>query len=59
LVSSRLGFDRFRQGTLVKLFDTELDTGESYFLILRPEDARRPDVQALTQWLLEEFKLAA
>ena len=59
LVSSRLGFDRFQQGTLVKLFDTELDTGESYFLILRPEDARRPDVQALTQWLLEEFKLAA
>jgi LysR family glycine cleavage system transcriptional activator len=59
LVSSRLGLDRFQQGTLVKLFDTELDTGESYFLILRPEDARRPDVQALTQWLLEEFKLAA
>lgn len=58
LVSSRLGVERFQQGTLVKLFDKELDTGESYFLILRPEDAHRPDVQALTQWLLREFKLS-
>lgn len=58
LVSSRLGIERFQHGTLVKLFDTELDTGESYFLILRPEDAERPEVQALTRWLLHEFKLA-
>lgn len=59
LVSSRLGNDRFQQGSLVKLFDTELQTGESYFLLLRPEDESRPDIQALTQWFLDEFKTAA
>jgi LysR family transcriptional regulator, glycine cleavage system transcriptional activator len=59
LVSTRLGNERFAQGSLVKLFDRELETGESYFLILRKEDASRPDIQALTQWLIEEFSVAA
>ena len=59
LVSSRLGYERFSQGSLVRLFDTELETGESYFLLLRREDASRPDVRALTQWLLNEFRIAA
>ena len=59
LVSSRLGNERFAQGSLVKLFDRELETGESYYLILRREDAERPNVKALTQWLIEEFSVAA
>jgi LysR family transcriptional regulator, glycine cleavage system transcriptional activator len=59
LVSSRLGNDRFSQGSLVKPFDIELETGESYFLILRKEDTARPDIQALTQWMLQEFSVAA
>ncbi len=59
LVSTRLGNERFAQGTLVRLFDRELETGESYYLILRKEDAARPDIMALTQWLLEEFSVAA
>ena len=56
LVSARLGSDRFQQGSLVKLFDHELPTGESYFLLVRPDDATRTDIQALTQWLLNEFR---
>jgi LysR family glycine cleavage system transcriptional activator len=59
LVASRFGNERFAQGSLVQLFDTELETGESYFLLLRREDASRPDVLALTQWLLKEFRVAA
>ena len=59
LVSSRLGNERFTQGSLVKLFDRELETGESYYLILRREDAERPNVKALTQWLIDEFSVAA
>jgi LysR family glycine cleavage system transcriptional activator len=59
LVSAPLGQERFMQGSLVKLFDTELHTGESYFLILRDEDAARPDVRALEQWILEQFTVAA
>lgn len=59
LVSTRLGNERFAQGSLVKLFERELETGESYFLVRRKEDAARPDVQALTAWLIEEFSVAA
>lgn len=59
LLSSRLVNERCKQGRLVKLFDAELQTGESYFLILRPEDAQRPDIQAFTRWILEEFSCAA
>jgi len=59
LVSTRLATTRFRAGTLVKLFDTELPTGEAYYLIHRPDDAERKEVQALTQWLLSEFADAA
>jgi LysR family transcriptional regulator, glycine cleavage system transcriptional activator len=59
LVSAPLGNERFMQGSLVKLFDTELQTGESYFLVLRNEDATRPDVRALEQWILEQFSIAA
>jgi LysR family glycine cleavage system transcriptional activator len=59
LVSAPLGHERFMQGSLIKLFDTELHTGESYFLILRNEDAERPDVRALEQWILDQFTVAA
>jgi LysR family transcriptional regulator, glycine cleavage system transcriptional activator len=59
LVSSRLGNERFAQGSLVKLFDAELHTGESYYLILRKEDAQRPDIRALMQWILQQFSVAA
>jgi LysR family glycine cleavage system transcriptional activator len=55
LVSTRLTSTRFRAGSLVKLFDKELPTGEAYYLIRRPGDSERKEVQALTQWLLSEF----
>lgn len=58
LVSSRIANQRFAQGSLVRLFDAELATGESYFLILRREDARRADVAAFTRWILDEFTAA-
>jgi LysR family glycine cleavage system transcriptional activator len=56
LVSTRLSADRFQQGSLTRLFEAELKTGESYFLLFRPEDAARPDVRALVDWLLAEFQ---
>jgi LysR family transcriptional regulator, glycine cleavage system transcriptional activator len=59
LVSARLGNQRFTQGSLVKVFDAELATGESYYLLLRREDAERPDIRALTQWMLDEFRIAS
>jgi len=59
LVSAPLGHERFMQGSLIKLFDAELHTGESYFLVLRNEDHLRPDVRALERWILEQFAIAA
>ncbi len=59
LVSTPLAYERFAQGALTKVFDTELHTGESYYLILRTEDAQREDVQALTRWIVQEFSAAA
>ena len=52
LVPSRLCADRFAEGGLVKLFDAELTTHESYVLLQRPEDAEREDLQELTRWIL-------
>jgi LysR family transcriptional regulator, glycine cleavage system transcriptional activator len=58
LVPSRLSADRFAAGGLVKLFDEELTTNESYVLLHRPEDAKREDLQELTRWILNECRVA-
>jgi DNA-binding transcriptional LysR family regulator len=58
LVPSRLSADRFIDGGLVKLFDAELTTNESYVLLHRPEDRQREDLQELTQWILSKCRVA-
>jgi LysR family glycine cleavage system transcriptional activator len=55
LVSAPLAAARFSGGSLTRLFDTELETGESYYLVTRPEDAGRPGVSSLIGWLLKQF----
>jgi len=56
LVPARLSADRFVVGGLVKLFEDELATNESYVLLHRPEDRSREDLQELTRWILEECR---
>jgi LysR family glycine cleavage system transcriptional activator len=58
LVSAPLSAERFARGSLMKPFAAQLETGESYALIVRKEDADRPDVGALTKWLVEQFAVA-
>jgi LysR family glycine cleavage system transcriptional activator len=58
LVPSRLSADRFAAGSLVKLFEAELTTNESYVLLHRSEDYAREDLQEFTQWILSEFRVA-
>ncbi len=58
LVPSRLSADRFDSGGLVKLFDAELTTNESYVLLHRPEDAAHKELQEFTHWILNEFRVA-
>ncbi len=57
LVPARLSANRFEAGGLVKLFDAELVTNESYFLLQRPEDRQREDLQELTRWILKECRV--
>jgi LysR family transcriptional regulator, glycine cleavage system transcriptional activator len=59
LVSAPLSASRFLSGSLTRLFDSELATGESYYLVTRPEDADRPAVRLLIGWLLQQFGAAA
>jgi LysR family transcriptional regulator, glycine cleavage system transcriptional activator len=58
LVPARLSADRFDSGELVKLFDAEFTTNESYVLLQRHEDAKRADLQELTHWILDKCRCA-
>ncbi|HTW75515.1 MAG TPA: LysR substrate-binding domain-containing protein [Steroidobacteraceae bacterium] len=55
LVAAPLAVGRFAAGTLVRLFDVELDAGESYYLLTRPEDGERAAVRALIGWMVKQF----
>jgi LysR family transcriptional regulator, glycine cleavage system transcriptional activator len=55
LVSAPLAAGRFQTGTLKRVFDAELVTGDAYYLVARPDDADRPAVRALIDWASREF----
>jgi LysR family transcriptional regulator, glycine cleavage system transcriptional activator len=59
LVSAPLAASRFAAGGLLKVFDQELATGDSYYLVTRPEDAQRVGVQAIIGWLLQQYGAAS
>ncbi len=42
----------FESGRLVRIFPVELATHDDYFLVTRLKDARRPEVLAMTDWVL-------
>jgi LysR family glycine cleavage system transcriptional activator len=56
LVPSRLCETWFRSGSLVRIFATELATADTYFLVSRRKDAGRPDIRAVTDWALSQFR---
>ena len=58
LVPTRLSATRFAAGGLVKLFDAELVTNESYVLLQRPEDQQREDLRELSDWIMRECRVA-
>jgi LysR family glycine cleavage system transcriptional activator len=58
LVSAPVAAQRFANGSLVKVFDDELATGDAYYLVTRPEDAQRTSVRALIGWMLQQFGAA-
>lgn len=56
LVPTRLCEAWFRSGSLVRIFATELATADAYFLVSRRKDAGRPEIQALAEWALSQFR---
>jgi LysR family glycine cleavage system transcriptional activator len=56
LVPCRLCEAWFRRGLLVRIFATELATADTYFLVSRRKDAGRPEIHALAEWALLQFR---
>jgi LysR family glycine cleavage system transcriptional activator len=46
---------RLERGSLVRLCQSFLETRDTYYLVHRVEDERRPEVRALRDWMLSEF----
>ena len=56
LVPPRLCEAWFRCGSLVRIFATEVATPDTYFLVSRRKDADRPEIHALAEWALAQFR---
>jgi len=47
---------RLRPGRLVRIADTEVESGDNYYLVYRPEDRSKPEVRAFLSWALAELR---
>lgn len=56
LVPDIAGASWIERGTLQRFSRDTLSVGEKYFLVYRAEDAARPEIRALRDWALEEFR---
>ncbi|GAC1460834.1 MAG: transcriptional regulator GcvA [Steroidobacteraceae bacterium] len=56
LVPALLCDSWLRSGALVRVFAVELATRDAYYLVSRPKDAHKPQVQALTRWALAQYR---
>lgn len=56
LVSWPLSADWFRYNALVRVFEEEIDTEKYFYLVHRPEEADRPEVQSLIEWMVAELQ---
>lgn len=46
----------FESGALVRIFPVELPATDSYYVVCRARDAERPEVAALIDWAVTEFR---
>jgi LysR family glycine cleavage system transcriptional activator len=49
----------FERGALVRIDGFDHAADEAYYLVARHEDIERPEVRAFTQWLIDQFQVAA
>jgi len=55
LVSAPLSAARFTSGSLIRVFERELATGESYYLLEAEREHAAPGARALVEWMLQQF----
>jgi len=56
LVPEALCGSWFDTGSLVRIFPLHLDTTDTYYLATRPRDAAKPEIRAMTRWLIDEAR---
>jgi LysR family glycine cleavage system transcriptional activator len=45
----------FQSGSLVRLFDQEMQSSDAYYVVHEKQQGHRPEVRALRNWVLQEF----
>jgi LysR family glycine cleavage system transcriptional activator len=55
LVSWPLSKHRFEKGELVRVFEQTVDTGEHFYIAHRRNEAIKPEISKLIEWLLKSF----
>ena len=56
LISWPLGQGWFGADMLCRVFDEEIETGMGFYVAWRAEDAERPEVKKLRDWIVTEFE---
>ena len=56
LISWPLGRPWIDAGLLRRVFDEEVETGNHFYAVMRADDARRPKVRELRDWVIAEFE---
>jgi DNA-binding transcriptional LysR family regulator len=49
----------FERGALVRIEGFDLAADEASYLVARHQDIERSEVRAFTEWLIEQFQVAA
>lgn len=56
LISWPLGRNWFHEGSLCRVFDEEVDTGDFFYVALRSDDMDRVEVMEFREWIISEFE---
>jgi len=56
LVPSFVCERQLRPGRLVRIADSEVESGDTYFIVYRAEDRGRPELRAFLSWALSELR---
>jgi LysR family glycine cleavage system transcriptional activator len=59
LIPKQLSLSWLDSDSLVQLFDHELVTTDTYYLVFRPEDSDNQDIQSFRKWVLRDFAKAS